>query len=242
MSDETPAMPLNPDQQLTIGELFPHDDLIAQWVFSLTAFTEDLHVGLRPSQEAMKEGDLRAILFWHRHMVTRLYEARRLVTTARDEPNVRAFVGDLLQRPPGGADLIQAYTRPAKGQQSTVERMYEDLRHLTVHYSKVGTAELENTLNTYAFLPAEIILTAPPEGLPDVAFGWVQAVRSMEVLGDIRRADFLAELRASGEITAGLAASWIMVSLLAVFLHTRRLGIDTNRLGDVSAWKPPEAD
>jgi hypothetical protein len=102
----TPPSPGDkPDERPSIGDLFPADDLIAQWVFSLTAFAEDLQVGIKPAKEATKAGDLRALLFWQRHMVTRLFEARRLVTSAGTIEEIGEFLGDLLQKPPGGANL-----------------------------------------------------------------------------------------------------------------------------------------
>jgi hypothetical protein len=228
-----------PDARLTIGELFPHDDLVAQWVFSLTALAEDLQVGSKPAKEATDSGDLRALLFWQRHMVTRLFEARRLVTSARIIEAIREFLGDLLERPPGGANLIEAYTRPSADTPSMVEALYEQLRHLTVHYSKVGGSELGGTLKTYGHLPAEMTITTSPDGSPDLQFLWVQAIRSMEVLGDIRREDFLEAMRRSSHTTGSLTASWMMVSGIAILLHAHRLGIDANRLGDVSGWRVP---
>jgi hypothetical protein len=223
-------------QRLTIGELFPADDLIAQWVFSLTGFVEDLQVGIKPAKEALEVGDLRALLYWQRHTVTRLYEARRLVTSARE---IGEFVADVLRVPPGGANLMDAYTRASPDTPSMVEALYAQLRHRTVHYSKVGEPELKNTLETYRHLPAEMTITTAPDGSPDLQFRWVQAIRSMEVLGDISREDFLDAMRRSSQTTGSLTASWMMVTALAVPLHAHRLGIDSNRLGDVSGWRPP---
>jgi hypothetical protein len=75
--------------RLTIGEVFKHDDPVAHWVFSLTALAEDLEVGVEPSRQAMTDGDLRALLFWHRHTATRLYEANRLVHPSEIYLNAR---------------------------------------------------------------------------------------------------------------------------------------------------------
>jgi hypothetical protein len=69
----------------------------------------------------------------------------------------------------------------------------------------------------------------------------VQAIRSMEIFGDVHQPDFLTQMRARGEITGQIAASWTMVTALAVALHTRRLGLDADRLGDTSGWVPPAA-
>jgi hypothetical protein len=239
----TPPSPGDrPDKQLTIAELFPADDLIAQWVFSLTAFSEDLQVGINPAKEAMEAGDLRALLFWQRHMVTRLFEARRLITSARTIEEIGEFLGDLLKNPPGGPNLMDAYTRPSHETPSMVEALYEQLRHLTVHYSKVGEPELKSTLETYRHLPAEMTITSASDGSPDLQFRWVQAIRSMEVLGDISQEDFLDAMRRSSQTTGSLTASWMMVTAIAIPLHAHRLGIDSNRLGDVSGWRPPSGD
>jgi hypothetical protein len=227
--------------RLTIGELFPDGDLVAQWVFSVTALVEDIQVGTHPSKEAQVAGDLRAMLFWHRHMVTRLYEARRLVTTARTVAEVRGFAETLLQNPPGGVDLSDAYKRPSKDVPSTIERLYEELRHLTVHYAKVGGDELRDTLRQYAGLPAEITIETRTDGSPDLQFRWVQAVRGMEVFGDVHQPDFLKQMRDRSELTGRIVASWTMAAGLAVILNARRLGIDTNKLGDISGWAPPSA-
>lgn len=189
MSTESADAPS--ENRLTVGELFPQHDVVGQRVFSLTALAEDLNVGLQPSKDALATSDLRALLFWHRHLVTRLFEARRLVTTARNTPEIAEFASDLLQKPPAGVSLLDAYTRPSKNTPSSVEAMYQDIRHLSVHYAKVGKPELEDALATHAYLPAEMKLTIAADGIPDLTFGWVQAIRSMEVLGDIRQADFL---------------------------------------------------
>jgi hypothetical protein len=227
--------------RLTIGELFPDGDVVGQWVFSLTSLTEDLHVGTQPAKQAQESGDVRGMLSWHRHMVTRLYEARRLITAARTIAEVDAFAGNLLHDPPGGANLMGAYTRPTAGVPSTVEGLYEDLRNVAVHYPKVGGAELRGTLRKHAYLPAHITIEEGLGGTPDLQFRWVQAIRSMEIFGDVHQPDFLAQMRARGEITGRIAASWMMVAGLAVILNARRLGIDTNKLGDISGWEPPGA-
>jgi len=224
---------------LTIGELFPDGDLVGQWVFSLTSLTEDLNIGTQPAKQAQESGDLRGILFWHRHMVTRLYEAGRLVDAAQTIAEVRAFAGQLLHDPPGGANLIDAYTQPAPSVPSTVQRLYANLRNITVHYSKIGEPELRQTLRNYAYLPAQFTIEGGVGGTPNPQFRWVQAIRSMEIFGDIHQPDFLAQMRAAGETTGQIAASWIMVTALALALHTHRLGLDADRLGDTSAWVPP---
>src|SRR3954454_14366069 len=108
---------------LTIGELFPDGDAAAQWVFSLTVLAEDIGVLMRPLSQAREDEDLRAVLFFYRQLVTRLYEARRLATTARTVPAIASFVGDLLRRPPGGVDVEELYHRDPHTKSTTAERL-----------------------------------------------------------------------------------------------------------------------
>ncbi len=131
---------------LTIGELFPDGDAAAQWVFSLTALAEDINVLVKPLRQARDEEDLGASLFFYRQLVTRLYEARRIATTARTVPDIASFVGDLLRRPPGGIDLEEAYRRDPETKPSRVEQLYAELPHRTVHHSQPSSDELADAL------------------------------------------------------------------------------------------------
>ena len=225
---------------LTIGELFPDGDLVGQSrVFSLTSLTEDLNIGTQPAKQAQESGDLRGILFWHRHMVTRLYEAGRLVDAAQTIPEVRAFAGQLLHDPPGGANLIdaccsrhQAYSPPSSGSTKTSGTSPSTIRR------SVSPSCARHCVTTPTYRRSSPWRGASA-GTPDPQFRWVQAIRSMEIFGDIHQPDFLAQMRADGETTGQIAASWIMVTALALALHTHRLGLDADRLGDTSAWVPP---
>jgi hypothetical protein len=234
----TPAPAQRGPGRLSIGQVFKHDDPVAHWMFSLTALAEDLEVGVEPSRQAIADGELRALLFWHRHTATRLYEANRLVHPATSNNEIKEFVGDLLEHAPGGANLVAAYRRPSPDAASPIEQMYGDLRHLTVHYSKVGKKELSQTLEKYAYLPAQATIRQTESGTPELMFGWVQGVRSMEIFGDIAREDFLKKLRSDSEVTASLTASWLMVVPVALSLYCRVREIDMSELVDTSGWSP----
>lgn len=133
---------------LTIGELFPDGDAAAQWVFSLTALVEDITVLVKSLRIARDEEDLRASLFFYRQLVTRLYEARRIATTARRVPEIACFVGELLRRPPGGIDLEAAYRHDPATKSSSVERLYAELRNRTVHYLEPSGDESPTSCGT----------------------------------------------------------------------------------------------
>lgn len=92
-------------RHLTVGELFPDGDVVGQWVFSVTALSEDIQLVTHPMQDAKDRQDLRALLFYYRHLVTRLYEARRLVTAVEHRSDLASFLGSLLDRSRLGVDL-----------------------------------------------------------------------------------------------------------------------------------------
>jgi hypothetical protein len=52
--------------------------------------------------------------------------------------------------------LAAAYARPNAHERSAVEKLYADSRNRTVHYSKVGEAELRGLLHDYRWLPARM--------------------------------------------------------------------------------------
>jgi hypothetical protein len=225
---------------LTIGELFPDGDAAAQWVFSLTVLVEDISVLMGPLSEARKDDDIRASLFFYRQLVTRLYEARRLATSARTVPDIASFVGDLLRQPPGGVDLEAVYRRGPDTETSTVERLYGELRHRTVHYLEPGSEELADVLWDHSGYPAHVEFAKDKRGRPTVWFQWVQAVTAADVFGDVGEPAFVKLMNERGELIAAIATAWTMVAAVALALHVRRLGIDSAQLGQMSET-PPDA-
>jgi hypothetical protein len=222
---------------LTVGELFPDGDAAAQWVFSLTALTEDIGVLMKALSQAREDEDLRALLFFYRQLVTRLYEARRLATTARTVPEIASFVGDLLRRPPGGVDLEEVYRRDPETKSSTVERLYAELRHRTVHYLQPASNELADVLWNHSGYPAQVEFAKDDRGRPKVWFQWVHAVTAADVYGDVRDPAFLKSMNERSELIAAIAMSWTMVTGVALALHIHRLGMDSSRLGQLP--EPP---
>jgi hypothetical protein len=227
---------------LTIGELFPDGDAAAQWVFSVTVLVEDISMLIGPLNQAREDDDIRASLFFYRQLVTRLYEARRLATTARTVPEIASFVGDLLRRPPGGLDLEEVYRRDPGTEPSTVERLYGELRHRTVHYLTPGSKELTDVLWNHSGYPARVEVGKDDRGQPTVWFQWVQAVTAADVFGDLGDTAFLKSMNERSELLAAIAMSWVMIAAVAVPLHAHRLGIDSSRLAQMpEPWSGPAA-
>jgi hypothetical protein len=173
-------------------------------------------------------------------LVTRLYEARRIATTARTVPEIASFVGDLLRRPPGGIDLEEVYRREPETKSSKVERLYAELRHRTVHFLEPASDELTDVLWNHSGYPAQIEFVKDERGQVTLWFQWVHAVTAADVFGDVRDADFLKSMKERSELVAAIAMAWTMVAAVAVSLHVRRLGIDSSRLGRLP--EPPSGN
>jgi hypothetical protein len=129
-----------PRYKLTVGELFPADDLVAQWVFSLTSLAEDLTI-LTP---LLNRDDMREKMWFYRQLITRLLEARRLVQAHEDHREIAEFTAPNGLKF-GSVDLAAAYARPSVHERSAVEKLYADSRNRTVHYSKVGEPRASRT-------------------------------------------------------------------------------------------------
>lgn len=141
------------DFKLTIGELFPADDLVAQWVFTLTSVAEDLMLLTKELRE-VEADDLRDYVLFYRLLLTRILEARELVRAWKKYSAIRDFTRGELKW--GKLDLVAVYTRPAADQRSVVEQLYVDSRNRTSHYSKIGESELAGLLRDYQRFPARI--------------------------------------------------------------------------------------
>jgi hypothetical protein len=98
-----------PTTPLTIGELFPSDDIVGQWIVSMSLLNDDLVFITEQLKTATDAGDLRGMLYLQRQWILRLYEAHRLVRAA-DAPEVAAFIGD---NPPQWLEALrQRYLPP----------------------------------------------------------------------------------------------------------------------------------
>jgi len=80
----------------TVGELFPADDLVAQWVFSLSAVAEDLAITEAAFQDVL-HGDGAPLWtgYHYRQVIARLYEAERPIISTRQRDDVRAFLAEI---------------------------------------------------------------------------------------------------------------------------------------------------
>jgi hypothetical protein len=219
-----------PKYELTIGELFPADDLVSQWVFTLTSLAEDLTMLMaRLSMEAVKT-DLREQMLFYRLAITRLLEARRLVDAWREHREINEFTAGKLVL--GSLDLAAAYRRPAPDERSDVERLLLDSRNRTTHYSKIGQAELVALLQDYQRLPARMVFSQTPQGITS-EYQWVTATRIQDTLGTPPWIPELStHLEGFSRSVGSLASAWIMLANVSLMVHARRREIPLERIID----------
>jgi len=233
-----PHVAVDPD--LTIGDLFPAEDVLAQWVFGLTALAEDLTAVTATGALVSKdEPDMRGGLLYMRQTVTRLYEARRLIEVADQEPAVSDFITRL-----GGEEnswmafLKQVYGRDNR-ERSAVDDLFEELRRATVHYSRVGSIELRDQLREVSWMPARLVVKPGPAR---VDYQWVQAASAWQLFNAKSGPDWYEEYKHRQELAGNIASAWMMLSPVALFLYVQDRGIDLERLADFPTASGGEAD
>lgn len=143
----------------TIGDLFPHDDIVSQWVFMLCAISDDLVILERALD--LESGDV--VLPAFQMIAGRLYEAERALRVRDECAEVAAFEKALVASKPDVAAAVQELTAAyrlipdaEKGQENEVKRVLGLARMRSVHYSWPGSAELKDTLSYARKLPARV--------------------------------------------------------------------------------------
>lgn len=228
----------------TVGDLFPAGDLVAQWVFSLSAVAEDLGITEAAFQDVL-HGDGAPLWtgYHYRQLIARLYEAERPIITARQREDVRRFLAAIPEAAEHLDYLADHYVAP-EGEQSKVRATFGGMRHRTVHHSWVGSNELREALEVAADEDARILVSHEQGWLHHE---WPEAVAVRSLLGDLTRpearAAFVERVKLAQEILRRLVA--LVNAVLAE--HVRRRGIDPARLivemtADVPGRPDPPAD
>lgn len=221
-----------PKYDLTIGELFPADDRVGRWVYSVTCLVEDLSALLRPLRltSAGKVADpagVASFMVYNRLHVARLFEARRLIKAVDDHKELQEAVGGSLAF--GKADLRALYRRD-DGKPSIIEELYEQTRHRATHYMRVDSLELKRELFSYQRYPARLVTRKGPDGHPQVEYEWVTAMRMEDVYGSVHQDDFITRMQERSSITAAATLGWQMCASVNVMLQAHRRSVDFERM------------
>lgn len=219
-----------PDYKLTIGELFPADDLVAQWVFTLTSLAEDLTMLMSRLNAEQMEERLREQMLFYRLVITRLLEARRLVDAWREHAEINGFTGGKLAF--GSLDLTAAYTRPGEQERSEVEQLLLDSRNRTTALHKDREARDCWSAPGLRTLPGEDGDLRSARRYPErVSVGDCDPRPRHHRCAAMGARDRSAP-RGFGRSIGSLAVAWIMLSNVCLMIYARRRGIALERIID----------
>ena len=212
---------------MTIGELFPADDLVTQWVFSLSAVVEDLSITEAAFQDVLHGGAGPLWTGYHyRQVIVRLYEAERPIRTARERADVGAFVAKIATAGEHLDYLADYYVAP-EGQQSKVRAIFGGIRHRTVHHSSVGSPELAEALAAAADENARILVNRTRGWLHHE---WPETVALRSLLGDLTQPGPRAVFVERVELVQDILGRLVALTKVVVVEHVRGRGVDPARL------------
>jgi len=221
---------------VTVGELFPADDLVAQWVFSLSAVAEDLAITEAAFQDVLHgDGAPLWIGYHYRQVIARLYEAERPIINARQRDDVRAFLAEI----PDAAehvDYLADHYVASEGQISKVRATFGGMRHRTVHHSWVGSVELREALEVAAGEDARILVNRSERWLHHE---WPEAVALRSLLGDLTTPEANTALRERLKVVQEILGHLVALVKVVIAVHVSRRGVDPSRLiVEVTADEP----
>jgi hypothetical protein len=213
---------------VTVGELFPADDLVARWVFSLSAVLEDLAMAEEPLGEALeRERGSLSSGYHYRHLIARLYEAERPIIAALEHVEVRDFLDGIADAQEPLAYLTEHYKPLPDGKDYKVRHTFGGTRHRAVHHSWPASAELRQALQDAADEGARILVNLDGRW---VHHDWPEAVAARTLVGDLSdpavNAAFVERLRFAQEVLRELVALFMAV----LGPHLARVRVDPRRL------------
>lgn len=226
------------EADLTVGELFPAEDGLAQWVYSITCVAEDIHVVMDLMKRLPRDGNsLRSSMYVWGLLMTRIYEARRVVWAIDDVKEVGELVGDRLGLR-DGLNLREVYAK-RNGGPSLVEELYGEARHRGVHHPWVGSSELHGLLRDHRGLPARLMIRADDDNT-SVESQWVTAIRGRDMFGyAYDHPDFGRAVVYRRDTARAIAQAWLMTAPVMLLLYIHRRGIPAERLvADADALRP----
>ena len=213
-----------PSNPVTIGELFPSDDLIGQWVFQMTAVVAGLSITDALLHDAL-DTDAGAVHsgYHYRQLVTRLYEAKRPVISVAEIPAIRDWTAGIPGLAAGLGVLSDAYL---PGGDSKVDEAYALMRHQSVHHSSIGSAEFAANLAAAADEEAWIHVDHDKTALD---YEWPEVVLMRALLGDLSVTANVDAFKERIRFATQVAHAHMSVTRLAVEEHASRMGVDPAR-------------
>lgn len=213
---------------MTVRELFPADDLVARWVFSLSAVLEDLALIESLFADVLRN-DRGALWTGHayRQLIARLYEAERPIIAVQHHDEVRTFLAGVPNARQPLEFLTDHYVPQDGVRQSKVRTTYGGMRHRTVHHSWPSSEELRQALIDAGDEEARIIVNRAEEWLHHE---WPEAAALRSVVGDLDNPATKAEFVKRVELAQTILRQLVLLLQAVLVSHVERLGIDPARL------------
>jgi hypothetical protein len=217
---------------ITVADLFPADDLVAQWMFSLTVAVDDLSIADGLLHDALSDVRKTDSTHHFRLIVARLYEAERLVCTT-DVPEVSQFLDEIPNAQEPLERLRDVYL-PIKD--SAMRRTFGLIRHRTVHYSWVGGPELKEILT--------LARDVEPRHVQDDDAGvaylkWPRSVFTRATWGKLSEPANVKKLETDAQLAHEISQTFWHLLKAVMLPYLRLRGIDGRkllvRLDDVEA-------
>jgi hypothetical protein len=229
MTSVSPQTPLRIAEGLTpvtIGQLFPADDLVAQWVFALSAVVEDLAVADTQLHRALRDESNGASTFHYRVLVSRVFEARRVVIVAEEHRPIQDF---LRESPKANAEfsVLRRLYVPRDGAASRVDALYALVRHRTVHHAFPGSDELRDALEASSDLEAFYVLDHD-EGTSH--FVWAELVAISWLFGRTDDPANVTRAREAVQLARKIVVSFTTMLRWVVEAHCARRGVKHEQL------------
>lgn len=216
---------------VTIGELFPADDPVARWVFSVTAAATDLGQADSPFVEALPAmgtpaGFVRASYLF-RHLIARIYEAERPILALSQRAELQAFVADVDGVAESSTFLLNVFVPPSRDEESLVRSELGLARHLAVHHSRPDSDELRAALVRAESVSARILVSRADGWL---RYEWPEAVAVRAMAGATNTEEGHTALNRRVRLARDVVAAFGRLTPPVLWAHCRARGIDPKQL------------
>lgn len=203
---------------VTMEMLFPSDDLVAQWVYSLTAAVDDISIADGQLHDSFAARDASAVHAF-RLLVTRLYEAERLILILPQREEIRSFLDSIPQAQEPLGRLVAAYGED--GDVPTIRGELGLIRHRSVHYSWVGSPELAELLHEARDVQPRYV---EDDEAGTGYFEWPRRAFARAVWGDLADSENMARLKAHADLAHGVSQTFkdLLFAVMQPYVTDRR--------------------
>lgn len=213
----------------TIGELFPADDPISRWVFTVTAAAYDIATAETTFRDALDQPirsprDFTRTGYRFRQLVARIFEARRPIKTADESATVAAFLGSVPDAETARAYLASVYLPIGS---SAVDDQLSAARNRTVHLAWADSDELTEALERSAAAEARALVDHEAGTL---SYEWPEAIAMRWVAGETNTPEGANRFVSRVDLARRIVRAYGELATPVLAMQCERRGVDRRRL------------